>query len=72
MENNYCPECKVLCSGKYCWRCGKRSVAGMFKCPHCENDVSVVAQFCGSCGKPIQEAIKGHFKRERGGEEDWK
>jgi len=68
MLNNYCPECQVLCSGKFCWRCGKRSVVAMVKCPYCGEEVAIVSKFCGNCGKPIQEAIKMHIERERGGE----
>ena len=45
-------------------------MAGMLECPHCydtfKEKVSIVSKFCGSCGKPIQEAIEEHIKRERG------
>ena len=70
MENNYCPECKVICDGKFCWRCGRRAVSSIVGCPYCDEKVTVVGQFCGNCGKPIQEAIQEHIKRERerGGE----
>jgi len=67
MLNNYCPECSVLCGEKFCWRCGKKSINGMLMCPHCENEVSIIGKFCGFCGKPIQEEIKEHIQRERGG-----
>jgi predicted amidophosphoribosyltransferase len=66
--NNYCPECKVCCGEKFCWRCGKESVSAILECPHCNADVSVIGAFCGNCGKPIQEAIKEHIMKERGGE----
>lgn len=70
MENNYCPECKVICDGKFCWRCGRRAVSSIVGCPYCDEKVTVIGQFCGNCGKPIQEAIQEHIKRERerGGE----
>ena len=70
MLSNYCPECKVVCGGKFCWRCGKRSVAGFMECLECRNETSIVGNFCGFCGKPIQEAIREHVQKERekGGE----
>ena len=64
MENNYCPECKVLCSGKFCWRCGKPAVSAIVKCPNCEEMVGIIGKFCDNCGKPIQEEIQEHIKRE--------
>lgn len=69
MINNWCPECGVTCSGKFCWRCGGETISVMLKCPHCENEVTVIGQFCGFCGKPIHEAIKEHVKEERGRKE---
>lgn len=68
MENRYCPECGVTCGGKFCWRCGKRAVNAIMVCPNCEGRVSIVGKFCGECGRPIQEEIKEHIQRERGGE----
>ena len=63
--NNYCPECSVLCQGRFCWRCGKKTVSGFLKCPFCEEEVSVIGKFCTNCGKPIQEAIEEHVRKER-------
>lgn len=65
MLNNYCPECKVVCSEKFCWRCGKESIDAILKCPNCEEDVTLIGAFCGNCGKPIQEAIKQHIEKKR-------
>ena len=68
MVNNYCPECKIICIGPFCRLCGERSIAAIIKCPHCENEVTILCKFCEFCGKPIQEEIKEHIAKERGGE----
>ncbi len=65
MLNNYCPECKVLVSEKFCWSCGRKSVGGIVKCLHCGEEVTILGKFCGNCGKPIQEAVQEHIKIER-------
>jgi predicted amidophosphoribosyltransferase len=42
----------------------------MIKCPNCKEMVGIIGKFCDNCGKPIQEEIQEHVKRERerGGE----
>lgn len=69
MENNYCYECKVLCSGKFCWSCGKEAISAVLKCPYCEETIGVIGKFCERCGKPVQEAVQEHIKREEEGGE---
>ena len=64
----YCLECSNLCYGyeKFCPRCGKGTVETEFKCPYCEEAVSIVDRFCTrGCGKPIQEAVEEQKKRLR-------
>jgi len=70
VENNFCVDCNVLCSGKFCWKCGKVTIPMLLACPHCKADVSVLSKFCENCGKPIHEAAQEHIKRgrEKGGD----
>ena len=60
-EARYCPVCKGARYGKFCLRCGGLTVEAMFKCPHCNEEISVVSKFCTECGKPIHEAVVKHI-----------
>jgi len=70
--NNWCSECNMLMSDKYCWRCGKKTLAAELKCPLCGKGISVMSKFCGSCGRPVQEAVQLHIQNQRkgGGDND--
>lgn len=64
--NNWCVTCKEAISDKHCYRCGKKSIPAVLKCPHCRACITVLAQFCGECGKPVQEAVQEHLKKVTG------
>ena len=68
----YCAECNSVGSkhdSKYCARCGKELIESEIMCPHGgelnPHKASIWDKFCGVCGKPIQEEIQEHIKRER-------
>lgn len=69
MLNNYCPECDMPASGKFCVRCSRPTISAELDCPFGgemnPHKTMVWNKFCGECGKPIQEAIKEHIQKER-------
>ena len=72
MANNWCGDCKMWMGDKYCWSCGQETVKALLKCPYCKAEVSVLSKFCGSCGRPVQEAVQLHIQNQRkgGGDND--
>ena len=63
--SRYCVSCRNSRDGRFCYKCGEKTISSMLKCPECKKEVSMMDKFCEECGKPIHEAIKAHIEKER-------
>ncbi|KKN34939.1 hypothetical protein LCGC14_0788800 [marine sediment metagenome] len=57
--------CGWTCMGKYCPKCGRRTIPDYTNCPYCKKEVSVESTFCGECGRPVQEEVRTFVEKKR-------
>lgn len=46
----YCPKCKVIMTGNYCFKCGTE-LKECPKCPGCGNYLYPADKYCSDCGE---------------------
>lgn len=66
----YCKLCSMIASGKFCWKCGEKTVDYILACPFCKTKISLLNKFCEECGKPVQDVVNASIgqNKEGGGE----
>ena len=57
--------CGWYCMGKYCPKCGGRTIPRCMPCPYCKKEVNIDSTFCGECGRPVQEEVNAFVDNKR-------